>query len=318
VLDLTEADKISSFDYKHPSAKRVERCLQLVGSSAYQEFASVPALEGALFFFVRVAAQDPNLITIYRRIRDQSSARDRPFVELLLEILHDQCFSAPASESKSRQSLTRGESGDLLKSLGATGEEKIDALRYRLAELTDITIHPLQRPIRTGEDLDLLWAEFCVSGDVEAVRRIISVLSWPDRIRTRLEDYLADRSSMSLIRRWLRDRAMRAVCEPSLVEIDLERQQVVTEDDLECAVIKTLAGPELEGLLSRQPFHFSVVELTEIATKGAARWSLSSNAYQHSIVLDTCEAEVSRATGRSRLALLDITVSAKFRLQNES
>ncbi len=307
-MNLGEAEEIASFHYSHPSTKRVVRLLQFAGSSVYQEFASVPALEGVLFFLVRAAAQDPKLITIYRRIRDQSSARDRPFVELLLEILHDQRFSAPASEPKSRQSLTRGETGDPL----------IDELRNRLSGLTDITIHPLERPIRTGEDLDLLWAEFFVSGDVEVVRRIISVLSWPDRIRTRLEDYLAARSSMPLIRRRLRDRAMRAVCEPSYVEIDLERQQVVTQDDLDWAVFKTLGGAELEGLLSRQPFHFSVVELTEIGTKSAARWSLSSNAEQHSIVLDACEAEGHRATGRSRLALLDITASAKFRRQMKS
>ncbi len=55
------------------------------------------------------------------------------------------------------------------------------------------------------------------------------------------------------------------------------------------------------------PFRLSPEDMIYIAVKGAEEWSLGANAEQHAPVLETCEAEIAKRSGRVRLALLGIT-----------
>ena len=60
-------------------------------------------------------------------------------------------------------------------------------LTYRFTKDLD----PLKELVRNCADLDYLWAEFFLTGNTEAIKKIIEVLKWPDRIRSRVNTWLS-------------------------------------------------------------------------------------------------------------------------------
>ena len=157
--------------------------------------------------------------------------------------------------------------------------------------------------------LDLLWTEFVLSGAEEPVRRIIDVLEWPDRIREKLQNSL-DKSvvgesvpkdhSADLLRPHLLDKG---------IIVSEDARKVYSEQDLDsfCVLEGCNRSPErLEAMKSVLPFGLSDEDLDYMWIKGSAKWSLSANAQQHTVVRDICVREAEARGGRCRLTLLEI------------
>lgn len=96
------------------------------------------------------------------------------------------------------------------------------ALAQRLLDpqLPDVLHAAIERP----ENLDLLWAEFFVTGEAAPIARIFAVLDAPDFIRARLEAWLSESSLFGKTKR--RDAAT-ALCAAGLV-VDLERKAIAS------------------------------------------------------------------------------------------
>lgn len=136
---------------------------------------------------------------------------------------------------------------------------------------------PATSPIGGPGDLDFLWGAFLLTGDAGLVRRIALQLEREDR-------------TLALLRTWFRStpwfpwaRRRKSTQIGRLGEfgfvLDAEAPLLGNVMDLDLLVWRLMA----EGLQVRQelPFACSDDFIAHLATKGAACWSLQSNAQQH-------------------------------------
>jgi hypothetical protein len=170
---------------------------------------------------------------------------------------------------------------------------------------------PLGRPIQTPPDLDAHWAEFLLTGDPRPVVRLIDVLEWPDRVRARMEEWLAQPA------RWFgrsKPRIAERLARLTPIVLDAASTAILTEGDLDCAaLLDGLAQrphDSMKAVLEALPFRLDPPELLTVATKGSALWSLASNARQHPLVRETCRSEAGRRSGKARVLLERITLAA--------
>ncbi len=157
---------------------------------------------------------------------------------------------------------------------------------------------PFQGPVEHPQDLDMLWAEFFVSGDIHPLQQIVSVLDWNDLVRERLNKWLHRRKFPFFNGKQKTTENLLHEC---LFPIDFDRKIIDEPLDLDMQVALCAKN----GLLkfNELPFSLSEQELVRLAMKSAAVWSLTANANTHEIVADFCKAEAKLAGGASRLLL---------------
>ncbi len=143
--------------------------------------------------------------------------------------------------------------------------------------------------------LDLLWAEFFVTGRPEPVVRIVGMLDREDRVRKHLERWLSERALFGGGRRRAYAEALRVLG----IDLDVAARAIRTEGDLDC-VCWAIAE-------RKQPIfaHLTLApdELTSVAIKASALWSLRLNATAHPVVGEVCRNEAERRGGPARLLL---------------
>jgi hypothetical protein len=172
-------------------------------------------------------------------------------------------------------------------------------LAQRLLQLPGDSSFPnaLDLPIERPENLDLLWAEFFVTGSAPPVLRIVSTLDWDDRVRQRFEAWLHERSFFG--------RSKRASIAAALASVgivtDVERKLVVSAGDLDLACF-AIAEKRIP-IFTMLPFQLTPAELARFAIKGSALWSLRLNAKAHETVAEICRAEAKRPGGPARAGL---------------
>lgn len=169
-------------------------------------------------------------------------------------------------------------------------EARGDATFPKLAELE------VERP----EHVDLLWAEFFVTGSPDVVVRIASLLDEPDLVRRHLERWLGERSWFGGAKRRAKADALRELG----LDVDLETRAIRSEGDLDCLSF-SIAERKLPIF---QHLALSPQDLIALSVKAAALWSLRLNAVHHEIVAACCRAEAERPGGPARRLLR--TVSA--------
>jgi hypothetical protein len=165
----------------------------------------------------------------------------------------------------------------------------------RTEGLPDVFSIPVERP----EVLDLLWAEFFVTGAREPVARIASALDGADGVRARLEAWVSERP---LLGKGKREKASAALAAVGLV-LDLGRGVVVTDGDLDCLCF-ALAEQKVR-IFPMLPVELTQPELLRLAAKGSALWSLRLNAGQHAVVAAVCRDEATRPGGKARRTLVE-------------
>jgi hypothetical protein len=166
-----------------------------------------------------------------------------------------------------------------------------DATFPRVAELV------VERP----EHVDLLWAEFFVTGSVDVVARIASLLDDVDRVRRHLELWLGERSWFGGAKRRAKADALRALG----LDVDLETRTIRSEGDLDCLSF-SIAERKLPIFLHLE---LPPEDLTAASVKASALWSLRLNAMDHEIVATCCRAEAERPGGPARRLLGTVPVA---------
>ena len=183
------------------------------------------------------------MLAKYRALLDGSSSQGRLFISTILAL------------------LGQGDAVNLSEQLGPSFPIGLDGL---------------SRPIRTGWDLDYLWVEFFLHGREEAVRRIIEVIAWPDRIRSRLEKWLKTPVS-GLGERWKRRQSAKQLRKRFGIVCNLETGRIDTLGDLDARCAVDAEGQLRQGYLTDTlPIAISDDDALYITTKGVARWSLAS------------------------------------------
>ena len=151
--------------------------------------------------------------------------------------------------------------------------------------------------IGNPQNLDLFWCEFLVTGTLEAVKRIVAVLDWKDLTRSLIDEALLLRSGGVELSeyQWQSFRQLGIL----IGSTDAVRHpHVAVPGDVDLLIWHGIQEKhEASVALVRQ---FRQDHLVHMATKGAALWSLRSNAEQHPSVKELCEAEAGVAGGVGR------------------
>lgn len=165
--------------------------------------------------------------------------------------------------------------------------------------------NPLTRNIVGPASLDLLWAEFFVTGDSEPVLRIVRTLDASDGIRRLLSAWLHERSWFSGGKRAEQVETLRKVG----LAMDLKTRSIGTEGDLDCLCF-ALAEQKVP-IFQLLPCSLPQSDLLNLTIKGAALWSLRLNSRDHDVVRSVCEVECARPGGHGRTLLLEPIVGQK-------
>ncbi len=189
----------------------------------------------------------------------------------------------------------------------------------RIAELAPQAVHDYEDviartewPIKGPGGLDFLWGEFFITGNTQAIVRIIDVLERPDQVREKLQTWL-DTTETGFLSDRRRSAVVKRLSQAGIL-LDSGEKEILTAKDLDCYCILD-AKDVVEGGFARLrtllPFTLSQDDVDYIGVKAAAKWSLGSNAQQHRPVLEACETEAATRIGRSRLSLLEIAAKAQ-------
>lgn len=139
---------------------------------------------------------------------------------------------------------------------------------------------PGQQAVRTGKDLDLLWAKGLKEGDQGALAAILTVANWDDLFRARTEATLAA---------GLSDEALKDLTAAlAALSVTVEGTHVRSANDLDILfgvlIRDPKFGPGIKQIIALTQAGND--ELYSMALKSAAFWSTVSNAQQHAEVRD--------------------------------
>lgn len=196
--------------------------------------------------------------------------------------------------------------GPILRDYGGPNKELLGAI----LEARGNDSHPdaLELEIEGPEHLDLLWAEFFVTGSPNPILRIVGVLDRDDRVRWHLDRWL---HAWSVFGRTAR-RATAATLREVGLPVDLDAKTIATDADLDCLCF-SIAERKIP-IFKLLPFTLPPEDLLALGTKGAALWSLRLNATQHARVAKICSAERDRPGGAARRRLTEPIEGRPFAL----
>jgi len=138
--------------------------------------------------------------------------------------------------------------------LSRLNEGEYSAERSEIKQLLErdfpIKINALERNIQDSGDLDLLWTEFLVTGNRQAIVRIIEVLERPDRIREKFQGWLKSKPSFSFLfgtekrRKRVLDKLQNRIKQirsftprpwnSAGIVCDVGQGEIITAEDLDC------------------------------------------------------------------------------------
>jgi hypothetical protein len=147
--------------------------------------------------------------------------------------------------------------------------------------------------------LDRLWAEFIDTGNVAAVLRVVSVLDWEDRVRTRLQSWLSAIRPEMWTRAPFKDYQQLLIRCSFPINYDLRSIDGPVDLDVHVALLARHGDLKFADL----PVALSSQELLSLSMKSASLWSLLAMAKQHQVVANVCDQEAKKSGGAARLLL---------------
>ena len=187
--------------------------------------------------------------------------------------------------------------GSILRDYGGPHKEVVRAILK--ARDDGSSPNALELKVEGPQHLDLLWAEFFVTGSPDPIIHIAGVLDWDDRVRWHLDRWLHAWSVFGGAGR----RATAATLREVGLPVDLATKTIVTDADLDCLCCSI--AERRFPIFKHLPFTMPPEDLLALGTKGAALWSLRLNSTEHARVAEICLAERDRAGGAARRRLTE-------------
>ena len=281
-----EVNEFTTFYYQRPVPEKAPEMLKKFIQSDF--FQSKEAYKNDVagltaYFFGRLGQISPELKEQYRHIFEQSNHQGRYLVA--------DVFGHCASESD-RQWL-----------LGKANEPGYEGERDFVNKIFGPPLTPpidlANMEIKKDDQLDYYWLEFFVTGNTQAVKQIFNVVKWPDKSRDKIQSFLnsnAAESKKNTVKQILRDS----------FEIQFKEDEILSKDDIDVKIAHGIMmrgqRPAFKALSEAIPFLNE--EMGYYATKGAAAWSVNSNAGQHEEILRFLESEINTLNGAPRLLAL--------------
>ena len=306
----SEFDEFCTYYYRFPQPMKAPRMFEFYLASWFtKDPRGRPLFE---FFFARIAEGNPEVLRGYEALLPQATHEARLTILAALALAGDEktrkfleaCINDGQFEAEGDALCLLVHAAPLWQS--ARAKDVIGKiLETPIPDPADI----FQRPVRCP--LDFLWAEFFVTGNTQAVSRIADVLEWPDRIRNRLQVWMQSTPAQP---------QQAQLLEQVGIVLDYAEREVVNAEDLDIFSMAdtstSLSRERFQQVKNALPFPLSEEDVNCIGVKASAKWSLASNARQHSLVLQTLSAGAAKTTGRAKLALLE-TVSRTYFAQGD-
>jgi hypothetical protein len=185
----------------------------------------------------------------------------------------------------------------------------IEALRSMRPNLVEAVLRGFDDPSfpRVGngppapEEMDLLWVEFFVTGNLAPLLRIVAILDEPDVVRAKLTGWLRETGTGFFGKRKLA--TFVPVFARCGIPVQLESLDIGGPLDVDLSVALAARARQLKFV--ELPVPLTEAELIRIAAKSAAVWSLKVNAKAHALVARLCELEATKQGGAGRLLLAE-------------
>ena len=177
IADAEFDEFMKTYHVSEPNPERTAKAIRYLISSRILIMASDNPGEGKSlrFFLARIAVRNASVLRLCEEALNSASHEGRIFLLDVLSSVGDATTKGFLKKRVIQQSYRH---------------ERAEMERALSFDLPRGLLNPLRGAISSGSQLDLLWVEFFVSGNEAAVRRIIQVLEWPDRIREELERWL--------------------------------------------------------------------------------------------------------------------------------
>jgi hypothetical protein len=267
------------------------------------------AARSVQYFFARLAELNPPILRQYEALIRAASPQGRAFILRVFE---------QAGDEGTRRFLAG------IRFDPAFSDEREQISRI-LQNTSQTQVDVLHTDIRDVGDLDLLWTEFSVTASKVAVLRVIQVLEWPDRIRTRLDEWLRAKPSPGFLMyrpEVRRKQAVETLAKVAAIVCDLETGDIANREDLDCLCYLDQLGKrpqdQIDKIRKALPFSLSTEDVRHIAIRTTAIRSLSDYAKQHDLVREVCEENLPLLSNRARLALLEILGRAYLDIEDFS
>lgn len=276
--------------YRNPQIDKIPAALEHIASSDFIRNQPTDVSAMTAYLFGRIARIEPSLIPKYTEVFEQTSQTHEGRVFILM------VFQICGNESVKH----------FLE--GKLNDKNFINERQDIQNILDggipITFNPLKREIKDGADLDFLWAEYFITGNKEPIVKIIETLEWSDRFKSKLQEWSGKKHSSDEKR--IFDRLLNRGIQ---MNVDLDRMFIKETTDLDCLFSAQIQfhSPDKRQRDSikkiRNILNITDEDIVYMAVKGAAMWSLQSNAKQHPKVFEYCKQEFMQREDKSKTEL---------------
>lgn len=281
-------EDVLTYYYLKPMPDKVPHTLEKIISSDFLTKSESHNKIILAYTFGKIAQMDPSVIKGYEDIFEKTSHEGRVFILQIFQI----CGNEQIKEFLNTK----------LK------DNKFNSEKESISKVVEsgipITLNPLEKNVKDATDLDLLWAEFMVSGNEKAIQKIIDVFEWDDLLRKKIDNYLMSSAPLNS-----KQEAVDILANEYGIKCNISKQEIETKDDLDIIIAAKLMQQKSKS----EPFqkikdtlNLTYDDILYMATKGSANWALNSNAIQHKKVFEICDREIPARTGRAKIGLLKI------------
>lgn len=257
-------DNFMTYYYSNPAVEKVPQALEyFIFSDFYstnfnKEF---HAIDMIAYFFGSLAEKNPKLLREYEKIYDRITNKEKVFIHSIFSIYRD-------NETETFLQNKINQNPHLENAIKQLINEPFYGTKAFVKEVSNFN------------ELDFLWVEFFVTGEQKPILKIIDVLAWEDLFRAKLKIWMHKQNSLSkghILIDMLKDMG---------IIVDLNSLEINLANDLDCVFMHYLqSGEKKYAKKIKEILELSDEDFIRIGTKGAAFWSLQSNAQQHPVIL---------------------------------
>lgn len=296
-----ELNNFTAYYYLNPRPSEVPQALEYyLRSALFNETKSnANTIKLMSYLYGKLAEMNPILLKEYIKLYDPAKKDGRLLLLSIYKIYRDE------------------QTENYLKKISETASPREKQMIQDVLSKPPLGYRSYLRGIDKYDPLDFFWIDFFVTGDKEPVIKLIEILSWKDLLREKLNDWISAKQNPSEISK------LERLLNMMEFNADLRNRKIGFVGDLDCLYSANLqdSGSAHErskpGVEIRKILNLTEEDLIYMATKGAAMWSLQSNAQQHARVLEICKEELALRTDKAAIELTVIVELASRDLSEE-
>ncbi len=282
-------NKFTTYYYLNPEPQKAPQFLKYyINSKTFEENCSTrgDVFNLIAYFFGRLAEINPNLLREYEKLYDLASENGKLFLLTVFRVAHD--------------NMTKSFFKERIKA----SSEQEKSIMQMIIDKPALGRESFVKDVKSHWDMDFLWMEFFITGDKEPIVKLIDVLTWEDKLRRVLTDYMLanhDKKQKARLGNLLKNEVK--------INADLDNYKINFEGDLDCIYSAYLGVPGFQrkrskyGIEIKKILNLSDEDIPYMADKGVVMWALQSNARQHPRILEYCKQEFERRNDKSKIEL---------------